>query len=332
MRRTALALSLGAVLALGSAAPALADGVPVPAPPAPTPAPPAPAPTPAPAPKAGKLELQVVGGIPAHGRTYVLAGDTVTVLGRVTPYVAGQKVRVRITTPHHRPAVARARIGKGGAFRLRFHTRRAVTYAVYVRHDRTAQQRLFSAKLATAAISPGGRMAVILLKQGLRALGYPAGNGPAVTSKLGRELLAYRKVNDMARTYDASHSIYERVFAGIGAYKLRYPKAGKHVEASLSRQVVVLADGGKPVATYPTSSGKPSTPTVLGHYHFYLKSPGTNAKGMFMSNYFIRGYAIHGYPDVPTYNASHGCLRIPNADAVSVFNQIDLGESIWVYY
>jgi lipoprotein-anchoring transpeptidase ErfK/SrfK len=52
---------------------------------------------------------------------------------------------------------------------------------------------------------------------------------------------------------------------------------------------------------------------------------------MYMSNYFIRGYAIHGYPDVPTYNASHGCLRIPNADAVAVFNQIDIGESIWVY-
>jgi lipoprotein-anchoring transpeptidase ErfK/SrfK len=50
-----------------------------------------------------------------------------------------------------------------------------------------------------------------------------------------------------------------------------------------------------------------------------------------MSNYFIRGYAIHGYPDVPTYNASHGCLRIPNADAVEVFNQISIGESIWVY-
>ncbi|MFL6113485.1 MAG: L,D-transpeptidase, partial [Catenulispora sp.] len=90
----------------------------------------------------------------------------------------------------------------------------------------------------------------------------------------------------------------------------------------------MLAEKGRPFWVIPTSSGKPSTPTVLGHYHFYSKAPGTNAKGMFMSNYFVRGYAIHGYPDVPTYNASHGCLRIPNADAVSVFSQIDLGESI----
>jgi lipoprotein-anchoring transpeptidase ErfK/SrfK len=52
---------------------------------------------------------------------------------------------------------------------------------------------------------------------------------------------------------------------------------------------------------------------------------------MYMSNYFIRGYAIHGYPSVPTYNASHGCLRVPNADAVAIFNWIRVGDPIWVY-
>ena len=43
----------------------------------------------------------------------------------------------------------------------------------------------------------------------------------------------------------------------------------------------------------------------------HARTPGTNAKGMVDSNYFIRGYAIHGYADVPVYNASHGCLRDP---------------------
>ncbi len=31
--------------------------------------------------------------------------------------------------------------------------------------------------------------------------------------------------------------------------------------------------------------------------------------------FFHRGYAIHGSPDVPNYNASHGCVRVPPADA-----------------
>ncbi|MEA2492628.1 MAG: hypothetical protein QOJ29_539 [Thermoleophilaceae bacterium] len=329
MRRAAFATFLGAVLALGSAVPALAqDPIPTPQPtPTPTPAPT----TPPPAPKPGRVRLEVSSKAVAHGRSYVLTGDRVTVSGVVKPYVTRQTLRVRITTPHRKPTLVHAKIRKDGHFKIRFRTRRAITYTVYVRHDRTDQQQLFAAKRAVVATTPGKGMAVVLLKQGLRALGYPAGNGPAVTSKLGRALLAFRKVNGMARVYTANRQIYEMVFGGRGAFKLRYASAGKHVEADLSRQVVVLANGGKPVATYPTSSGKPSTPTILGHYHFYSKAPGTNAKGMFMSNYFVRGYAIHGYPDVPIYNASHGCLRVPNADAISIFSQISLGESIWVY-
>jgi hypothetical protein len=316
MRRAALGLLLGAAVALTGSVSAFADDV---------------APQPVPAPAPGKVQLVVSSPVSVHGRPYVLSGKTVTVAGRVKPYVAGQYIRVRISTPHRKPTVVRTKIGKGGAFQVRFRTRRPVTYAIYARHDATPEQALFAATGAVGVVSPRQPMAVVLLKQGLRTLGYPAGNGPAVTDKLGRAVLAFRKTNSLARVQTADRHVYEMVFAGRGAFKLRYPKAGKHVEADISRQVVVLADKGKPVATYPTSSGAPATPTVLGHYHFYMKSPGTNAKGMYMSNYFIRGYAIHGYPEVPTYNASHGCLRIPNADAVSIFNWINVGDDIFVY-
>ena len=120
------------------------------------------------------------------------------------------------------------------------------------------------------------------------------------------------------------------MFAGQGTYHLRYANAGKHVEANLERQVVVLADHGRAERIYPMSSGKPSTPTVRGSFRFYSKTPGTNAKGMLDSNYFIGGYAIHGYPEVPAYAASHGCIRVPNADAASIFAWISLGDRIWV--
>jgi lipoprotein-anchoring transpeptidase ErfK/SrfK len=79
------------------------------------------------------------------------------------------------------------------------------------------------------------------------------------------------------------------------------------------------------------SSGKPSTPTVTGSYRFYRKTPGYNAKAMYYSNYFIRGYAIHGYHEVPTYNESHGCIRVPLANAVSIYRWINLGDRIFVY-
>jgi lipoprotein-anchoring transpeptidase ErfK/SrfK len=79
------------------------------------------------------------------------------------------------------------------------------------------------------------------------------------------------------------------------------------------------------------SSGKPATPTVFGNFRFYRKSPGYNAKGMYFSNYFIGGYAIHGYASVPNFAASHGCIRIPIASAVSVYHWVRLGDRISVY-
>ena len=52
---------------------------------------------------------------------------------------------------------------------------------------------------------------------------------------------------------------------------------------------------------------------------------------MVHSNYFIGGYAIHGYTSVPTYPASHGCIRVPIPNALQIDRQIDLGQTIFVY-
>jgi hypothetical protein len=144
-------------------------------------------------------------------------------------------------------------------------------------------------------------------------------------------VMAFRKVNRMARIGYASSRVYGKVFRGRGRFKLRYPRAGRHVEFDWSHQVLVLADRGRAFRVFHASSGKPSTPTVFGTYHFYSKTPGTNAKGMVDSNYFIRGYAIHGYPSVPPYAASHGCIRIPIPNAAYVYGWIPLGMTIFVY-
>ena len=134
-------------------------------------------------------------------------------------------------------------------------------------------------------------------------------------SATSRAVIAFKKTNRMARNIGVSKKVFEMLLTGKGGFKLKYPKAGKHVEADLSRQVLVLARGGKAERIYHTSSGTSATPTVAGSFRFYRKSPGTNAKGMVHSSYFIRGYAIHGYKSVPTGPASHGCLRVPIPNA-----------------
>ena len=100
----------------------------------------------------------------------------------------------------------------------------------------------------------------------------------------------------------------------------------------MTRQVLAEIEPGGHVRTiYTMSSGKPSTPTVIGRFQVYLKTPGVNSEGMVDSNYFIRGYAIHGYAEVPTYAASHGCLRVPIPDASAIYGWVRTGTRVDVY-
>lgn len=173
--------------------------------------------------------------------------------------------------------------------------------------------------------------AVAGFKRALRKLGYASGGGRCFGDRVGREVLAYRKVNGMARNEHAGKRLVERVLAGRGGYHVRHPGAGEHAEVPLSKQVLVLAKGGRPFAIYPVSTGKPSTPTVTGRYSFYLRQPGYNSEGMYYSFYWHNGYAVHGYAEVPDYPASHGCVRTFIADQPRIYYQLHYGEPIFVF-
>jgi lipoprotein-anchoring transpeptidase ErfK/SrfK len=119
---------------------------------------------------------------------------------------------------------------------------------------------------------------------------------------------------------------------GFGQFKLHFPGNGRHAEGDLTLQLLALADGKNVVAIYPISSGKPSTPTILGNFRVYSRVPGYLPDGMYYSNFFFSGYAIHGYNPAPDYPASHGCMRLPIVDAISAFNWLGIGDWVDVYY
>lgn len=335
--KTAL-LAVLASLALPAAASAQ---IPTPPPQEPPPPPPQPQPQPAPAPQPAKIAIRLGSGISDHGRVYVVKGDKLVVRGRMKPFVDGQKVVVELRRKGkvvgHKTTTVRKGKGGAGEFQVTLRPRRAGAFAVRARHDKTDQQQAARSKrIGLTAIRPSAHQGshgpkVRLLQRALAQLAYVTSRSGRFDDATGRALIAYRKVNGMARTPRANRVIYKRLFAGKGGFKLRYPHAGKHVEFDWSRQVLVLASGGQPERIYHASSGKPSTPTVFGTFSFYRKQPGTNEKGMVDSNYFIRGYAVHGYPEVPTYAASHGCIRIPIPNAASVDAWINVGDRIYVY-
>jgi lipoprotein-anchoring transpeptidase ErfK/SrfK len=338
LRRVALPLfTLGVLLALPGAS--LAEDV-------------APATTVAavkPAPKAraaprltGRIGLQVAGSFSVNGRRLAVAGRPLQIEGRVVPYVAGQTLSVRIWRGHKllkqvsvTPKPTRTK--KTAVFSVRYAPERSGDVQIFALHERTAEQRRLLAKAPLSVVAPtagpGTRSPfVALLQQRLAADGYATPQTGVYDSLTGLAVLAFRKVNGMPRTTALTPFIVDRVLRGVGGFKVRFPQHGRHVEANLGWQVLALIDKGRVVRAYTTSSGKPSTPTVLGSFRFYMREPGTNGHGMVDSTYFIRGYAIHGYYDVPTYNASHGCLRVPIPDAFAIYSWIHLGDQIDVYY
>jgi hypothetical protein len=284
--------------------------------------------------------IRVSGGIELGKRTYVLKGQRVFLRG-ARPFADSGFVTATVMS-HGRQVVARTKlrgkVGVVGGVSLHFTARRTGTYKVAIRVFKdTDPKHLVAGKLiAVHVVDPhvgagSHGLGVKLLQKGLHSLAYVTPQNGSFGPATGRAVLAFRKANNMARTMSADHSVLARLFRHEGGFTLKYPNAGKHVEFDWSRQVLVFADGGRPVRIYHASSGKPSTPTVFGTFHFYSKTPGTNAKGMVDSNYFIRGYAIHGYAEVPPYAASHGCIRVPIPDAASIYAWISLGDTIFIY-
>ena len=267
--------------------------------------------------------------------------DTVPVSGTVSPYVPGQKVKVTFYLNGHRLVERNAAVQKGpeetGTFSSSVIVRESGKYAVSAKHvatkelgpDETVRK---SWRVAFPALHPGECGKVVRgFKAELAKMGYVSGGGSCFNGRLGREVLAYRKVNDMNRSQKAGAGLVKAVYSGKGGYHVRYPDAGEHVEVSLDKQVMVLIKKGKPFAIYPVSTGKSSTPTITGHYTFYRREPGLNSHGMYYSFYWHNGYAVHGYAEVPNYPASHGCVRTFVADQPRIYEQLNYGESIFVF-
>lgn len=340
LRRSASLAVVPSVLLL---APSLAHAqAPAPTPtPVPAPAPaPAPAPTPAPAPVATKISV-----VTEKARSgEALKGDRWRALVVTQQFVAGTKVRVTFKAQGRRVVrTVRLKDRKGsddGFARVIVPTKLRGSSRVVVRASVGRKQPIapVSSKArivfqASPNVSPGEHgLAVRMLQSMLARKAYVVGAKGVYDGRTQRAVLAFRKVAGMGATSEANSAVFRALRAGKGTFKVRFPSHGRHVEGDVDRRVLVLIDKGKPLRIYHTSPGKPSTPTIRGSFKVYMKDPGTNAKGMYKSSYFIRGYAVHGYPSVPAgYSASHGCFRVPMEDAGYIYGFMTIGMPVDTY-
>ena len=228
---------------------------------------------------------------------------------------------------------------RNGKFSARFRMKNAARLAVRVVHQASPELKRVAAGPLRFDVLPqkveAGQTgtAVKILQRHLARKGYVVGKFGSMDGRTQRAIIAFRKVAAMARTASANRDMLAPPGQGRRDVPAEVPEGegpprrGRH-----------LAPGPRPGqrgqgrADLPHEHrARPATPTVRGSFEFYMAQPGYNSKEMYWSKYFIRGYAIHGYKSVPVFNASHGCLRVPLDDAVSIYNWIQIGDRIDVY-
>ena len=114
--------------------------------------------------------------------------------------------------------------------------------------------------------------------------------------------------------------------------KLRKP--GRRIEVQLRRQLALLIEDNRVLRAVHVSTGAyGKTPT--GSFRVYRKERYSWSVPFKVwlpwASYFTGGVAFHEFGSVPTYAASHGCIRVNHYDAELLFGFAETGTPVDVF-
>jgi peptidoglycan hydrolase-like protein with peptidoglycan-binding domain len=188
--------------------------------------------------------------------------------------------------------------------------------------------------------------AVAQLQRRLVALGYWLGEPDGTYGFLAEQaVVAFQKVAGLTPDGVAGAGTQ----AALAAAERPSPASGSGnlVEVDKARQVMFVVRGGqvKWVLNVSTGTEQPyevdgrteMADTPVGHWNVGWAVDGVDVGplgGLYRPRYFHQdGIAVHGYHSVPSYAASHGCVRVSEAamDWIWANNLMPIGSEVWVY-
>ena len=182
------------------------------------------------------------------------------------------------------------------------------------------------------------------LQRTLKRNTYPAGkvDGSFDYSVL-QATYAFEKTKGLTRDGVVSPQQLTRLTVG-GQPRAPRQKPRNYVDVDISRQVLFEVRDGKVRHTLPISSGNEEYYTVdgqrykahtpRGDFVIERKIAGKRVSRLgtlWWPSYFVGGYAVHGSDSVPTYPASHGCVRIPRYVERKFFHRNPVGMPLFVH-
>jgi lipoprotein-anchoring transpeptidase ErfK/SrfK len=122
-----------------------------------------------------------------------------------------------------------------------------------------------------------------------------------------------------------------RALAGPRVPRPRLDIRRFHIEVDQTRQVLYTVEDRVVTNVIHISTGAGGA-THDGSFHVYRKLAGFSPNHLYYPSYFDGLRAIHGWTEVPTYPASHGCVRVPYWHAQWIFGLANVGTRISIYH
>jgi lipoprotein-anchoring transpeptidase ErfK/SrfK len=118
----------------------------------------------------------------------------------------------------------------------------------------------------------------------------------------------------------------------------------RRIVVNIPDRELALLEDGRVVKIYPVAVGAASTPSPVGAFTIAARIPNptwygphkivppgkTNPLGPRWIGLSRKGYGIHGTsaPNSIGHAASHGCIRMRNADVEELFGKVQIGDTV----
>jgi N-acetylmuramoyl-L-alanine amidase len=269
--------------------------------------------------------------------TNVRLFDRVKVRGEVEPARPGEPVDVKLVLGDRVAATKRAAMGSAGGFTATFEIEQPGRYrarASFMSDDlRRGSDTTRSDVTPLPPLSSGDTGTFVrLLESRLVELDYRLADAKdgRYDFRTADAVVAFHKVQGMARSFAVTSATWHRL-ADPRRPQPRHTWRGFHVEVDQTRQVLYMVRDGEVDGILHVSTGAGGA-TRDGTFRVHRKVAGFSPNRLYYPSYFDGLRALHGWTEVPTYPASHGCVRIPYWNAKWVYARVDYGDRVVVYH
>ena len=263
--------------------------------------------------------------------------DRVLVRGVVEPARDGQQVVVTLLRAGHQVDTLDVAMSARGSFRATLSVDKPGTYRAKATFE--APDLIRGSARSSADATPLPHLSsgssgpfVRLLEKRLVELHYRLAGATdgRYDFRTADAVVAFHKVQRMARTFTVNEATWRRLAVP------RLPRAqrdwhGFHFEVDQTKQLLYTVEGGDVTNVLHVSTGAGGT-THDGTFRVFSKIAGFSEHRLYYPSFFDGERALHGWPEVPTYAASHGCVRIPYWNAKWVYALADYGVRVVIYH